>query len=1068
MLKKVLTTKNIFLKYNKRFSLHEVVNLGILAHIDAGKTTISEDILYNANEIKIKGNINDQNTQLDFLKQERERGITIKTAYSCFEWNNVKVNLIDTPGHVDFSNETFLSLCVSDKCVIVVDAKEGLQIQTINIFRYIKENIPIFFFLNKMDIYEADLDYNFTSIRNNLSKKCLLITYPIYENKKLKYILDIPSMILYFYPEVKYGQKFVYKGIPLEGILKQSKNKNLDKHFYFIQSCKDISEEYKNENEKILHILNDDIINYIIKKREEIVEVLCDLDSEIEYKYLNNLQLTYKDIKNSLSENINKKYIFPAFSGSALNSYGVHLLLDYVTYTSKTDDYSNIIVDSSNIINQNKHILHDKHKYIGNIEEIIDKNNNKGTIKNKDDIRSCTTVSNKNFSIINEINNNVKPLNDTINKKYAMNFYKTIIFIFKLVSEKNGYNTFCKVFKGKLTNNSMLCNIRNNKNEKVKNIYKVKADRYIITKELTTNDIGMVRGFENILVCDILGEKEEKTNEEETLRKKERYYKEENKIKEEYEINSDDYYKRKNNLQINETNYYNEIYKLMKGQIKNKELWYFLKSYKKRISKNIIVCTCAIEPKDYKKEKELKNILKQICLEDNSIHTYVDKNNKLIIGSIGILNIEVTLEKIKSDYNIDIKTSDVEIVCKEYILGNYENEIEKQMKVGSNYSSIVIGLSIKEKEFVDVANYIQNILKYDNVSQFLTLNKKKECSSKNSSICGEEKEENYDSIKNNYTTNNFKEYDTNVEIHMNDFSKNSDTNNIHYNKKKIEINSNSDTSEKVRNLKKENSLHFHFSCYNNLKGKLNSEHYFKKTFNSKNKMKILEEKNGGDEGDINEIDDEKINDEHIDDEEINDENIDDEEISEYLLNLNYENLFQSNVTIDKNVQLYVEELKKINKKKKNFYDEILKSCIISLKNCLSNGYRTNANIINTEIIITKLKIFDDSTIAVAKYACNDLYYKMIRNANIQIAHPISLLHIQTNESFVGIIVKDLIQNRKGNVIQIMKNKQQDDFKIMKIIAIMPVKYTHNYASVLRSISSGHANFFMTFCGYNKC
>ncbi|CRH02781.1 tetQ family GTPase, putative [Plasmodium relictum] len=1050
MLKK-LFVQNIFLKYNKRFFFHKIVNLGILAHIDAGKTTISEDILYNANEIKVKGNINDQNTQLDFLKQERERGITIKTAYSCFEWNNVKVNLIDTPGHVDFSNETFLSLCVSDKCVIVVDAREGLQIQTINIFRYIKENIPIFFFLNKMDVYETDIDYNFNSIKNNLSKKCLLITYPIYENKKLKYILDIPSMILYFYPEVKYGQKLVYKKLSLEGILKQSKRKNIDKHFLLIQSCDDISEENKNEN--ILHFLNDDIINYIIKKREEIVEILCDLDSEIEYKYLNNLKLTYEEIKNSLNENINKKCIFPVFSGSALNSYGVHLLLDYITSTRKINDNTNMNVDSSNIIKKDKYTLNDEYKNVENMKGNLFENNHKRAIMNKDNRQSCITINNRNGTITNGIINDMTILkNSIINNKYSINFYKTILFIFKLVNEKNGYNTFCKVFKGTLTNNSILYNIRNNKYEKVKNIYKVKADRYIITKELITNDIGMVRGFENILVCDILCEREKETNEEEPLRKKASYYKEEeNKFKEEYENPIDEYHREKHNLLTNDTSF-NEIYKLMKEQIKSKELWYFLRSYKKRISKNIIVCTCAIEPKDYKKEKELKHILKQICVEDNSIFTYVDKSNKLVIGSIGILNIEVTLDKIKSDYNIDIKTSDVEIVCKEYILGHYENEIKKQMKVSSNFSNIVIGISIKEKEFVDITSYIQNILKYDNASQFLAFNKKKGHFAKNN-LYGEEEEKNYCSITNHSNTSNYKEHDMNVEIKWNNLSKKNNINSIHYNKKKIEINSNSDSNEQIGNLKKDKCLQDYFHLNNNnLEYKLNSENYFKKVFKNKNENEMLEEEHRENEKSINEIDD---------------EHVDDEEISEYLLNINYENLFQSNITVDRNVQSYVEELKKRNKKKEKFYDDILNNCIISLKNCLNNGYRTNANIINTEITITKLKIFDDSTIAVAKYACNDLYYKMIRNANIQIAHPISLLQIQTDESFVGIIVKDLIQNRKGNVIQIMKNKEQNDLKIMKIVAIIPLKYTHNYASVLRSISSGHANFFITFCGYRK-
>uniref|UniRef100_A0A8C9IM71 Tr-type G domain-containing protein n=1 Tax=Piliocolobus tephrosceles TaxID=591936 RepID=A0A8C9IM71_9PRIM len=719
------TINKFLLKYNKRFFSYDLVNLGILAHIDAGKTTISEDILYNANEIRVKGNINDQNTQLDFLKQERERGITIKTAYSCFKWNNVIVNLIDTPGHVDFSNETFLSLCVSDKCVIVVDAKEGLEIQTINIFRYIKENIPIYFFLNKMDIYETDIDYNFTSIKNNLSSKGLLITYPLYINKKLKFILDIPSMMLYYYPPVKYAQKIVYKKISLETVLKLSKwyctNKNIQRHFSSIQSCKDTTEENNKQIiYEILNILNDDIVNYIIKKREEIIETLCDIDIHLLHTYLSNIKIEYDTIKSLLIKYINMKKVFPIFSGSALNSYGVHLLLDYVTFGT-TDNSNSDKTINTQCFNINKET------YVENMNHVNIKQND--LIHNRDKIKQTITGemeksirNNKNVPT-GVVPPGVIPTGTTVTNKHAyLNFCKSIIFIFKLVSEKNGYNTFCKVFKGKLYKNTKLYNIRNNKYEIVKSIYKVKADRCIMINELDNNDIGMIRGFENILVCDIMYEKEEneekkkveynvqdkKTNKtiistEISDYKFSKYKKKNDKLNDKYNKCYDpgkdqgknqgknqgqcldvselyysnqsdlhDYNYNPNNDSSNENVVsFNEIYKVMHTHIEKKELWYFLKNYKKRISKNIIVCTCTIKPTDSRKEKELKQVLKNICLEDNSIVSYTNKNNQLVIGSIGILNIQVTLDKIKSDYNIDLKTDDVEIIQKEYVVGQY-------------------------------------------------------------------------------------------------------------------------------------------------------------------------------------------------------------------------------------------------------------------------------------------------------------------------------------------------------------------------------------------------------------
>ncbi|CDU20869.1 tetracycline resistance protein TetM [Plasmodium yoelii] len=980
MLKKLLTVHNFHLKYNKRFFCHDVVNLGILAHIDAGKTTISEDILYNSNEIRVKGNINDQNTQLDFLKQERERGITIKTAYSCFKWNNINVNLIDTPGHIDFSNETFLSLCVSDKCVIVIDAKEGLQIQTLNIFRYIKENIPIYFFLNKMDINEIDIDYNFNSIKNGLSKKSILITYPIYENKKLKYILDLPSMYLYYYPQIKYGQKLAYKKISLANILKKCNYENINNHFFLIEPCIDIiSETDKNKDvDNILNILNNEIIDYIIKKREELVEFLCDLDNQIEYKYLNNIPIKYDILKNGLVKYINMRYIFPIFSGSALNSYGVHLLLDYITHNVKSE--TDIYLSDRKYENMTlHHIKNDEEKCKNNLKV------SNGTI-----------------------------FNNILNKKYEItNIYKTILFIFKLVNEKNGYNTFCKVLKGNLLKNSKLCNIRNHKYELVKNIYKIKADRYIMINELNMNDIGMIRGFENIQVCDIMFEINETTSSMDKGKLKKDYMKEEKKYQ---NINDLDKVEVIKNISDNVMNNcdnkwtgnsklakFNEIYRIFGSEIKNKGLWYFLKSYKKRISKNIIVCTCSIEPKDYRKEKELKKILKDICIEDNSIISYTDKNNKLIIGSIGILNIEVTLDKIKSDYKIDIKTDDVEIVQKEYILGNYEDTIKKEIKINSKFSSILIGLSIKEKEFVDVSKYIQNILKCDDLSESFSSTNKTNTNVNYSSYDDKNKNKTpkYSFIKNNSAT--------------------------YYNNSKIRTNINDTIILDSNNISEVTKTESKFSDTSEL---LIDRHL-------DNTDDILSEKDESDKAD------------------------------DYLLNFNYEDLFQSTVLIDKNVETYIEDLKKRDKKNAKFYDDILNSCITTLKNCLSNGYRTNGSIISTEVKITKLEIPDDCTLAVSKYACNDLYYQIIREANICIAEPITLIQIQTHESFIGAIVKNLVQHKNGTIIQIMKNKEQNDFKIMKIIALIPVKHTSNYASVLRSISSGHADFFMTFCGYKK-
>ncbi|SOV80789.1 tetQ family GTPase, putative [Plasmodium reichenowi] len=1115
MFKRVCVYKNSFWKYKKRFFSKKLVNIGILAHIDAGKTTISEDILYQSKEIKVKGNINDQNTQLDFLKQERERGITIKSAYSCFEWHKIKVNLIDTPGHIDFSNETFISLCVLDKCIIVIDSKEGVQIQTINIFRYIKENLPIYFFLNKMDINHIDIDSNFLSIKNRLTKKGLLITYPIYENKKLKYILDIPSMVLYSYPQINYGQTFMYNSYFLKTLLEGSLyEKKLYSHFVMINPKPDtLSKENKNKNNiNILNVLNDDIIDYIIKKREEIIEILCDLDYTIEYKYLNNIPISYEHFKNSLSLCIDKKYIFPIFSGSALHSYGVHILLDYITHDNEMEKGMKNGMEEENDVEMEKgmkngmeeendvemekerEMNHNKERTNNNTNETpflsyekINKDTyniyqNKKCGNNSDMYHPYDTTYNHNNLIKNTdiIKNNI-----IFNNKKAFNsIYKTIIFIFKLANEKNGFNTFCKVFKGKLSKNTKLLNLRNKKTEIVKGIYKVKADRYITTNVLDTNDIGMVRGFENIILCDIICEKDDEKSShnnndfpsEDQMthhNKQNNEYRHRNHIENTFNELYHKSYKEdeknhallegtysQNNLFIghNDLPPFSDIYKLLKDEIPNKQWLYFLKSYKKRIGKNIIVCTCAIEPKEYKKEKDLKNILKQICLEDNSILVFTDKNNKLVIGSIGILNIEVIIDKIKNDYNIDIKTSPVEIIQKEYIQGYYENSIKKEMKVGSYISTIIVGFVIKEKdEFIDISSYVQNVLKHEKISHFLSSEERIQ-----NNIYNNKYNNNKLNIPDNLDKgNNLLLYD---DIRFEDNKKMyiSTTNHDRQNYDEhdnINILDNMEIKAITEKDRKKNYL------YNNLKlGNSKSMYDTKGVKNWVHKYNDSHDKIHLKDN----IKDHPPHKQSIDDEpELLCDDDNDDDVDEYLLNFNYDTLFENSVTVHKDVLLYIDELKKMNKKKKNVYDNILNSCIISLKNCLSNGYHTNGNIINTEIIIKNLKIFDTSTTAVAKYACNHLYYEMIKKANIQIVNPLSLILIQTDEAYTGIIVKDLIQYRNGNIIQIMKNKESD-FKLMKIYAIIPVKFTHNYSSILRSISSGHANFLMTFCGYKKC
>ncbi|XP_035876306.1 ribosome-releasing factor 2, mitochondrial isoform X4 [Phyllostomus discolor] len=181
-------------------SLHSIIsppvakirNIGIMAHIDAGKTTTTERILYYSGYTRSLGDVDDGDTVTDFMAQERERGITIQSAAVTFDWKGYRVNLIDTPGHVDFTLEVERCLRVLDGAVAVFDASAGVEAQTLTVWRQAdKHQIPRICFLNKMDKTGASFNYAVESIREKLKAKPLLLQLPIGEAKNFKGVVDV-------------------------------------------------------------------------------------------------------------------------------------------------------------------------------------------------------------------------------------------------------------------------------------------------------------------------------------------------------------------------------------------------------------------------------------------------------------------------------------------------------------------------------------------------------------------------------------------------------------------------------------------------------------------------------------------------------------------------------------------------------------------------------------------------------------------------------------------------------------------------------------------------------------
>ena len=148
----------------------KIINIGILAHVDAGKTTLTESLLYTSGAIPELGSVDKGTTRTDTMLLERQRGITIQTAVTSFYWKNYKINIVDTPGHMDFLAEVYRSLAVLDGAILVVSAKDGVQAQTRVLFHALqKMKIPTIIFVNKIDQEGIDLQSVYQNIREKLS-----------------------------------------------------------------------------------------------------------------------------------------------------------------------------------------------------------------------------------------------------------------------------------------------------------------------------------------------------------------------------------------------------------------------------------------------------------------------------------------------------------------------------------------------------------------------------------------------------------------------------------------------------------------------------------------------------------------------------------------------------------------------------------------------------------------------------------------------------------------------------------------------------------------------------------
>ena len=269
-------------------SLEHTRNFGIMAHIDAGKTTTTERVLFHTKKIHKIGETHDGESQMDWMAQEQERGITITSAATTAYWKGYRMNIIDTPGHVDFTVEVSRSLRVLDGAVALLDAQAGVEPQTETVWRQATEfSVPRIIFANKMDKMGANFEYTLSTIKSRLGVNAKPIEWPIGAEDEFHGVIDLVTMKAYEF---------------------DGKQEEEAKEIEIPADLKDIAEE----------------------KRNDLIEAVAEFDDELMETYLDGGEISTDLIKKAIRKGTLAVEFFPVMCGTALGNMGIKFLLDAV------------------------------------------------------------------------------------------------------------------------------------------------------------------------------------------------------------------------------------------------------------------------------------------------------------------------------------------------------------------------------------------------------------------------------------------------------------------------------------------------------------------------------------------------------------------------------------------------------------------------------------------------------------------------------------------------------------------------------------------------------------------
>ena len=305
------------------FSLKNTRNIGIMAHIDAGKTTTTERILYYTGRIHKIGETHEGASQMDWMEQEQDRGITITSAATTAQWQGHRVNIIDTPGHVDFTVEVERSLRVLDGAVTVLDAQSGVEPQTETVWRQATTyGVPRIVFVNKMDKLGANFEYSVSTLHDRLQANAAPIQLPIGAEDEFEAIIDLVEMKCF-----KYTNDL---GTEIEEI--------------------EIPEDHKERAEEA---------------RSNLIEAVAETSDELMEKYLGDEEISVAELKNAIRQATTDVEFYPVLCGTAFKNKGVQLMLNAVIdYLPSPLDVKPIIGHRVDNEDEEVHVLTSLTKYL--------------------------------------------------------------------------------------------------------------------------------------------------------------------------------------------------------------------------------------------------------------------------------------------------------------------------------------------------------------------------------------------------------------------------------------------------------------------------------------------------------------------------------------------------------------------------------------------------------------------------------------------------------------------------------------------------------------------------------